>query len=296
MAVREAVTELGYRPDRSARSLARKDSHLLGVVLDVTHPFHGVMVDALDTAAEEVGFDMILSSITARRNGRSALETLVDSRCSGVVLLGWDADSLGPDMLSDPVPVVVIGRTGAGPAVGIMADDLIGLRLGVTHLAQLGHERIAHVDGGRGAVSTSRRAGYRAAMRARGWWASRLVIPGGDTESAGMKAGERIASMPRNERPTGIVAFNDRCALGVRDALLRQGIDVPGDLSVVGYDDSPLAQLATVDLTSVSQDPPALARACIETIRAGLAGRPVRDQVVEPYLVVRGSTGPVPTT
>ena len=288
-AVHTAAAELGYRPDRSASALARKRSHLLGVVLDVSHPFHGDLVDALDAAVAGRGLDLVLSATTSRRDERAAVETLLDSRCAGVLLLGSTQRGAALDELADLVPTVVVGRSGSARARGVWADDGVGLRLAVDHLVSLGHEQITWVDGGRGPISTARRRGYRAAMATHGLMDLVGIVPAGSTEASGVPAGERV--LASGSRPTALVTYNDRCAVGIREVLLRAGIDVPGDVSLVGYDDSPLARLATVDLTSVSQDPAAIATQSIAVMARLLDGDPdVRDVVVEPRLVVRGST------
>ncbi len=290
-AVIEAARTLGYRADRSASALARKRSHLLGVVLDVSHPFHGALVDALDGAVEGTGLDLVLSTTTSRRDERAAVDTLLDSRCAGVLMLGTTLGAPTLDEIADECPVVVLGRPGGRRARGVLADDAAGLRLAVDHLVDLGHHRIAYADAGRGPIATARRRGYRAAMRARGLADQVSVLAAGDTESAGLAAGALVAAEPAGTSPTAVVGFNDRCALGLRDALLREGLRVPGDVSLVGYDDSPLARLATVQLTSVSQDPQRMAEESVRTMLALLdASDGVVDVVVDPRLVVRGST------
>ena len=117
-----------------------------------------------------------------------------------------------------------------------------------------------------------------------------MVVAGGATEEDGARAARALASAP----PTAVVAFNDRCALGVLDRLRRDGLAVPEQVSVVGYDDSPLARLGTVDLTTVSQSPQAMAEAAVAAAVERLEGARTEhvDVVLEPHLVVRGTTGP----
>ena len=98
------------------------------------------------------------------------------------------------------------------------------------------------------------------------------VLPGGATEEDGGRAAHALLARAARERPTAVVCFNDRCAIGLRDSVLREGGSVPEALSVVGYDDSPLARMGTVDLTSVSQDPLGLAEATVAVIAALLDG------------------------
>ena len=119
-----------------------------------------------------------------------------------------------------------------------------------------------------------------------------LVIKGGLTEADGIRAAASIIAA--NDRPTCLIAFNDRCAIGVIDAFVREGIDVPGSVSVVGFDDSPVAGLPQINLTTVAQDPQALAvnamDALIERLEQNRRSR--REVIVAPHLIVRGTTGP----
>lgn len=295
-AVRVAAAELGYRPDRTASLLARRRTHLLGVVVDVGNAFQAELVTALDAAAGDRGLDLVLSPVTRRRSEREAAETLLDFRCEALVLLGPRLSSRALATISASCPTVAVGRAGTRGVTGVLASDARGTRMAVDHLVALGHERIAYLDGPHGSIAASRRRGYRQAMARHGPRLRCEVLPGGDTEAAGVGAARALLAIPGADRPTAVVCFNDRCAIGLRDELALCGVAVPGAVSVVGYDDSPLARLGTVDLTSVSQDPAALAEATVALV-AGLldgAGRgtPTADVVVDPRLVVRSSTAP----
>lgn len=295
-AVRAAAAALGYRPDRTASLLARHRSHLLGVLLDITSPFHAELVQALDDAAGDRGLDLVLSTVTRRRDEAQAAETLLDFRCEALVALGPQLPAGALDALADAVPVVIVGREGTRLAPGARASDDQGLELAVDHLVGLGHDRIAFVEGPAGAIAAARRTGYRSAMRRHGLSDRVEVLAGGATEDAGVAAAQRLLGRPAPKRPSAVVCFNDRCALGLRDTLLRAGVAVPGEVSVIGYDDSPPARLGTVDLTSVSQDPQGLAKATVEivaTLLDGDGGRP-EDVIIPPVLVVRSSTAPPP--
>ena len=296
-AVRAAATELGYRPDRTASLLARRRTHLLGVLLDVTSPFHAELVRALDTASGDRGLDLVLGTTTARTGEHRAAETLLDFRCEALVLLGPQMTDVDLTALATQCPTVAVGRAGTAGVTGVLAADDQGLEAVVDHLASLGHQRIAFVDGPRGSIARARREGYREAMARHGFRAGADVLRGGITEADGASAGERLLSRPGGERPTAVIAFNDRVAIGLRDAVLRAGLRVPEDVSVVGYDDSPLARLGTIDLTSVSQEPEALAGATVAVVATLLEGghdERVADIVIPPRLVVRTSTGPPP--
>jgi len=292
--VLEAAAELGYRADRTASMLARRRRHLLGVMLDIRSPFHAELVEEIQAEADRVGYEVVLSTLTRHRDEDRAIETLLDFRCEAVLLLGPDAADQRLAALSAQVPVVAIGRRVAVGDVDVVRPaDHIGVAEALAHLTGLGHRHIAFVDGGRGVVAASRRRGYRDGMRRAGLADQIRIIAGDHTEEGGIRAGRLIAA--GTDRPTAVVASNDRCAVGVMDAFVRAGIEVPGQISIVGYDDSPLAHLAHIDLTTVNQDPAAQARhAVLAAVQRLDEGRTQRLEVVlNPRLVVRGSTASV---
>jgi len=294
--VLEAAGDLGYRPDRNASLLARRRRHLLGVMMDVRNTFHAELVQHLLRSAEAVNYDLVLSPLAPTHDEQKAVETLLDFRCEALILLGPDAPSARLIALDRQVPVVVIGRRIEADRVDVVrtADDR-GVGQAVDHLAGLGHRRIAFIDGGRGTIASDRRRGYRTAMRRNGLIDHIQIIPGDHTEEAGTRAAQSMLSA--GDLPTAVMSSNDRCALGVLDSLNRAGVHVPGSVSLVGYDDSPLARLAHVDLTTVSQNAREQAEqavaAVVERLDTGRAPR--REVVLDPRLVVRSTTGPPPS-
>jgi len=293
--VLEAATQLGYRPDRAASLLASRRSRLLGVVMDIANPFHAQMVEGTQDAADRHGYDLVLSAVTRGRDERRAVETLLDSRCEALVLLGPQAPTDRLVELDRQLPLVAVGRPVPSAEVDVVrAADDEGVALAVEHLVALGHERITYVDGGRGVIPTLRRRGYQRAMKAHGLGGRIHVIRGGNTEETGAAAAPVLlgAAAP----PTAVLAFNDRAAMGLLDALVRARVDVPRTVSVVGYDDSPFARLAHVDLTTVSQNTTELTEHAVTALIERLDGGRTehREVVVHPRLVVRGTTAPPP--
>jgi DNA-binding LacI/PurR family transcriptional regulator len=291
--VLEAAAELGYRPDRTASLLARRRTHLVGVQMVVGSAFHAELVEDLYEAAERQGYDVVLSAVTRTRDERRATETLVDFRCEALILLGPVAPAAQLAALGRQLPVVVIGRRVAGDGVDVVRSaDADGVGQAVDHLAGLGHRAIAYVDGGRGTIASDRRRGYRTAMRRHRLGDHIRVIGGDHTEAAGARAARLL--LEEGPLPSAVVAYNDHCALGLLDALSRAGVEVPAEVSVVGYDDSSLSRLAHVNLTTVSQDARGQAEhalgAAVERLEDGRATH--REVVLSPHLVVRGTTGP----
>jgi DNA-binding LacI/PurR family transcriptional regulator len=295
-AVLAAAEALGYRADRTASLLARRRTQLFGVVMDVSSPFHAELVEEIHEAAESRGYDVVVSPLTRSRGEARAVETLLDSRCEALLLLG---PSLPPADLAELAAggvVVSIGRRLSVPGVDVVraADDR-GVALAVEHLLAAGHRDVVFADGPRGPIATLRRQGYRQAVRrALGGEAVR-VVAGGSTEDDGFATVAALQADRDHRQPTAVVAFNDRLALGILDRLRRGGHAVPGEVSVVGYDDGPVARLGTVALTTVSQDPRAMAEAAVAAAADRLDGRTEHvDVVLEPHLVVRATTGPPP--
>jgi DNA-binding LacI/PurR family transcriptional regulator len=288
-----AAQELGYRADRTASLLARRRSRHLGVLMDVRNTFHAELVTDLDAAATGRGYDLVLSTLTPARDERRAAEILLDFRCEALILLGPDESAGWLNALGSELPVVVVGRRVTSATVDVVraADDR-GVAQAVGHLASLGHRDIAFVDGGSGTIAADRRRGYRQAMRRRGFASHLRIISGDHTEEAGILAATVLTA--EETLPTAVITSNDRCAVGFLDALSRLGVAVPGAVSVVGYDDSALARLAHVDLTSVSQDAHGQAgqavALAVERLENGRAEP--REVVLTPHLVVRGTTGP----
>jgi len=188
----------------------------------------------------------------------------------------------------------VVGWQVEHPAVDVVrTSDERGMALAVDHLVDLGHHRITHIDGGVGPISASRRNGYAKAMRTHGLDREIRVVPGGETQLDGQRAGRLL--LDEKELPTAVVAFNDDVAVAAMGAIAQQGIDVPDRLSIVGWDDGDAAAHSPIGLTSVAQRVDLMARSVMERIVARIEGRRVdsREIVLDPELRARLSTAEV---
>jgi DNA-binding LacI/PurR family transcriptional regulator len=294
--VRRAAQELGYRPDSRAQLLRRSRSQLIGVVFGVQHPFHGDLVSGLYAAADAVGYELALSAVTSGRDERRAIASLLQDRCEAMILLGPQLATSDLTELAARTPVVVVARAVRHRAVDVVrTDDAAGLHLAVDHLVGLGHTRIAHLDGGRAPGAAERRRGYREALQGYDLTDAAHIVPGGLTEDEGAAAAQALLST--TPRSTAVAVFNDRCAAGVIDCIRRADLSVPRDMSVVGFDDSSLARLSHVALTTVAQDVDRISTLAVTRAIARLDQMdPVgdREQVIPPRLVVRSTTAPPP--
>ncbi|MDQ4491954.1 LacI family DNA-binding transcriptional regulator [Sinomonas sp. ASV486] len=283
-----AADRLGYRLDTRARLLRSARSRLLGVVFALDGAFHAELVEALYPAASAAGFDLALSARSPRRSEDEALRSLLDLGVEALLVL---APNTAPDQLGAlPLPVVSVLEPQTHDGVASVAtDEAAGVGLAVAHLRGLGHRRLVHIDGGSAVGAEARRGAFRVLEGE-----DAAVVPGGPNDAAGMDAARTLlalVSIRPHEAPTAAVVFNDEAALGVVHVLRAAGLRVPEDLSVVGYDDSRLAALVHVSLTSVRQDPDALAAASVHAAAEALEGR-IEHALVPPSLTVRSSTAP----
>ncbi|MBV7697567.1 LacI family DNA-binding transcriptional regulator [Streptomyces sp. TRM70350] len=298
--VLRVAEEIGYRPDSAARLLARGRSRTLGVMFTVHQTFHTDLIEGIYPEAERLGYDVLLSAAAEGRSESKAIEALLGHRCEALILLGPEADAAYLDELGQRAVTVSVSRRvpRAARVDFVHSAESKGVRQAMDYLVELGHRRIVHVDGGRGPGSAERRRSYRAAMRRHGLEPEIRVIPGEHTEQSGIETGRLL--LAEHDRglplPTAVLAGNDRCAMGVLMALVRAGVEVPRDMSVVGYDDSHLSHVMPIGLTTVRQDARLMAehavRFAVERLQSPEL-RP-REAVLDPKLVVRGTTGPPP--
>lgn len=288
--VRAVAEQLGYRPDGRARLLAGRRTRLLGVTLTLNNPFHADIADGIYAAAEPLGYQVVLSAITDTRAPSQAVDTLLSYRCEAAILVGALVPRNALGALAERVPVVVVGQPARHPAVDVVrAADAHGMGLAVDHLVERGHRRIVHVDGGRAPGAAARRNGYRSAMEKHGLAAGIAVVHGGEREEDGAAAAREFAE---HGLPDAVITYNDRSAVGLLDVFARSRVAVPDDVSVVGYDDSQVARLPYLRLTTVSQDAGTLARLSVHRALARLDKQVVADRevILAPHLVIRGTT------
>lgn len=287
-----AADRLGYRPNANARSLASKETRLLGVVLHELHnPFYAEIQDGIAATAADHGYRVLIATSAPRHGEQEALETFLELRADGLILVGSRLPTQAIRSVASTTPTVIVARDVRSTLVdSIKSDERVGARLVVQHLVELGHRRITHVDGGSGAGAGSRRDGYRLAMREHRL--RPVVVPGDYTDAAGARAAETL--LASRVVPTAVFAANDFVAAGLVNRLAESGVRVPEDVSVVGYDNTYLAALHHVSLTTVDQPRPAMGTRAVELLLERFAGRtaPRRDRMI-PTLVVRRSTSPV---
>ena len=291
--VLEAAARLGYRPNALARSLASRQVRTFGVLLnDLSNPFFAEVYESIAAAAEVHGYDLLLGA-GQRSPGHEegVVASFLAHRVSGLILVSPRMSAPSIRELTQGLPTVVIGREVRLPhADAITSNDEAGVRSALEHLVALGHRDIAHISGGSGAGARDRRAAYQNAMSALGLAASIRIVEADFTERAGAEALRTLLELP--SLPTALLAANDMVAVGAMGALAAAGMRVPDDMSVVGYDNLALADLAMISLTSVEQPLAEFGRAATDLLIERLDGGRTRriHRSFEPTLVVRGST------
>jgi len=296
-AVLAAAEELGYRANAVARSLVQRRTYNVGVMVsDLHNIFFAEVLDGLYAAATKLGYRALIT--TGNRDPSAeerALAQLLELRADGLVIAGARLPAEAVASAARSVPTAVVGSNLRLRNVDVVVDDdFRGAELAVEHLVQLGHKDIALIDGGQGAGAAERRAGYEAAMRGARLGARILVEPGDFTESGGYEAARRLVA--RRHRPTAIFASNDQSAVGALDAINEAGLQVPRDVSLMGYDNTALAALRHISLTTIHQPRNQIGemamRAVIRRIERPTA--PARRHVLAPKLVVRDTTARPP--
>ncbi len=284
-----AMAELGYRMNNAARSLGTRRSRTLGVLAsDALQYGPSRSLAALEASARDVGYWVSAAFADAGDPDAvvAAVDHLVVQGVEGIVVLAPHARTLEVlDALRIGVPVVTLHSADRG-ARGLSVDQAAGARLAVAALADAGHTRIAHLSGPADWLEAESRAdGFAAELAARGLPAG-PVIEGDWTAGSGYAA----ATAVRDSGVTAVFAANDQMALGLLGGLHEAGLSVPGDISVVGFDDVPDAAYYWPKLTTVRQDFDESARRAVAAALAAEGGSAASDLApVAPVLVVRDS-------
>jgi LacI family transcriptional regulator len=299
-----SIRELGFVRNESARALRAGRTQTLGlVVLDVANPFFTDVAHGAEDVADE--HEMVVtvcnSAADSRRETRH-LDHLEEQRVAGILITPVDGDNPRLERLVERgIPVVLVDRgAGARNRCSVAVNDVLGGRLAVAHLLEQGHRRVMFVGGPMAIQQVADRyAGAESAVGAvqESVQARRPALGVVETDSltlrAGGVAGARIASMPAPARPTAVFCANDLLALGLMQEVVRQGLDVPRDVAIVGYDDIDFAAAAVVPLSSVRQPRDQLGRAAAEMLFDEIHEKRShrhRQVVFEPELVVRASS------
>ena len=294
--IREAATQLGFRPNGLAQSLLRQRSFTVGMLTNDTYGRFSLPVMAgISEALVDAGVSVFLCTVEDDpRLGQLHVEAMLDKRVDGIIATGKRLDRRLPvDLSSLGIPVIYAFTEPDPGSIAFVSDDEGGARLAVEHLVRIGRRRIVHVTGpARFAVVHGRAAAYRAVLAEAGL-DELPVMMGHWAESWGLEAVD-ILFGPGGAAPDAIFCGNDQIARGVIDGLRERGIDVPGAVGVVGFDNWEIvATQSRPPLTTVDMNLVALGREAGLTLLSLVDGKPVEPGIrkLPCRLVVRQSCG-----
>ena len=293
--VLQAARELGYRPNLIARILAQQRTHTIGVLVDdLAEERVPEVVDGIEAEAADHGFRvLILNGHRDARREAEAVETFLQLRVEGMALVGARLDDSDTARVGLAAPCVMVASGAVHSGVDTVGtDDRRGAELAVEHLAALGHTRIVHLDGGANVSAGERRSGYESGMQSAGLGDLVDIRPAGDDEADALGVIDEL--LADDDPPTALFAFNDLLAAGALNRLADAGMAVPGDVSLVGFDNTFISALRHLSLTTVNQPTLAMGRLVVATLLQRLSdgpSEPIRH-TLQPELVVRSTTGP----
>ena len=301
----EVARQMRYRPNPLARGLRGARTMLLGVIVrEITDPFFAGAVDAISTEANRHGYNVVLGHAHGRTDEAIALRAVLETRhCDAILLVGDTSDQprLMDELRDTNSPVVGLWQ-GISPVPGISiigVDNRFGVGGLMDHLLGLGHRKIAFVGGafleGRliGDIG-ERRTAFLERSAAEGLDTPEgFVCDARNTLGGGAGAFKALMALP--ERPTAIVASTDVLAIGAIHAACQTGLDVPGQVSIVGFDDLPMAEYTTPTLTTVRMPIAEMAAAGVRAaIGEGDDRKATTVEILRPTILIRESSGPAP--
>jgi LacI family transcriptional regulator len=294
--VEASIEKLGYRPSVAARGM-RGRTFTLGVLLvGIDNPFLPGIYQGIESVTEAAGYKIMVGVGAARaRTEAQLIEQMIDNRMDGLILVASQISGETLEHYARQIPIVVVGHhePAAQGYDTINNNDQMGARLAVRALVDKGHRDIAFVtqsdqEDHFADVAPQREVGYRAAMAEAGL-ADRIRVIGLPQHGTPRDV-EIDAILSTTDRPTAIFCWSDLDAIPILSAAHRLCLRIPDDFALIGYDNSPVAALSMVDLTSIDQDGPRLGKIAAEALFSRMNGRKIAEHIeIDPTLILRGS-------
>jgi len=289
---------LRYVPDSGARSLSTGLTHTIGVLLpDLYGEFFSEIIRGIDQAARGRGLHLLLSGVHGSAKEAALAIRALKGRVDGLLIMSPYADVafLAEHSAAD-TPAVLMNTPVLGYGHSAFCiDNRGGARAMVSHLAAVGHRRIAFISGPENNFdATERLAGYREALRALGLEAGERVLPGDFSEESGYRAAQSLLAPQGREWPDAVFAANDMMALGCLFAFNEAHVGVPADIALAGVDDIPMARFVSPPLTTMRVRMAELGARALERLAAAIEApeaTPASTETVPAELVVRESCG-----
>lgn len=294
--VENAVAALGYVPSEAGRSLVTRVTKRVGIVVsDLTNPFYPHLIGPLHDTLEEHGYRMMV--FTERSDSQVSIEQLVDGSVDGLVLLTSNVGSTLPaELTRRRIPFVFLNReTGEGMGDAAVVDNQLGGRIAAARLTELGHRCIGGIFGPTDtSTGRDREMGFRLALADKGIGLAPELTKRGPFEfDTGYHSMLELLKLP--ERPTAVFCGNDVIAIGAINAATAHGVRIPEDVSLIGFDNIPMAAWPVFQLTTIGHDLNKMAAAAAKLLVDRLRGddeSPSRRIVLEPHLIERSTAIP----
>ncbi len=298
------IAKYNFQPNAMARSLLKKETGIIGVIVpDLTNPFFPEVFAGAEQEAQQSGYTFLLSnSVGDYAKESEYLSILREKRVDGLIFLGGRInlkhcdDHLVQELVqhASVIPTVLVnGGLRNTDLVRVATDESAGTALAVRHLVELGHKEIGFIGGESHMTTTSiKLRAFRKTMKEEGLDVrEEWLLPDSFSMDSGKKQMLKLLDM--KEKPTAVVCVNDYTAIGAIKAAAEAGLKVPDDMSVVGFDDIPLAHHFIPELTTVSQQANELGKAAVQVLKGLMNKEKVKKLTsLEPQLIVRQSTGP----
>jgi len=293
--IQAIAQDLDYTPSLAARTLVTGASPVIGIVApSLADPYIASVMRGVEEASQQHGYQrLVASSQGDAEQELEMVQMLSGHNVGGLIILSSRVAQGYASLLERlAMPVIFVNSLHVGPQVyNVMTDNEYGGWLATNHLITQGHNRIAYLGGpALGRSQAARAAGYRRALEEAGFsFNPDCLLPGDGSIQAGRQALHWWLNRSAEERPTAIFCYNDLSALGLLSEAYQQGVHVPQQLSVIGFDNLPITDVSIPPLTTVEQRAEELGRQAVASLLAALEGKPVTDIILRGELIVRAS-------
>lgn len=295
--IRQLALQYGFRPSAAARSLVTRRTHTIGVVVTtISDPFVAEVVSGIEEEAGARDYSVFLANCNADpEREMKAVQSFEEQRVDGIVVTASRVGALYGAMLQRlQIPIVLLNNQHPSHvAHSVMIENWEASRTAVRYLIELGHRRIAYIGDRFGYGSdTERFGGYRSALDEAGIpFRPDLAVRGDGKAEGAAEALEKLLAVP--DPPTAIFCYNDMTAIGVQAAMRARGLKVSQDISLIGFDDLPLALYVDPPLTTVRQPKQEMGRLAMQVLAKLIGGSETQQDIrLAGELIVRGSTAP----